>query len=114
MKFKLLSLISCAVLFLYGVDSAFAQTRPVKGTILEEDGQPAIGAYVVVEGIANKGAITDLDGNFTLEGVPATAKTLVITHMGFLEEKVAIAPIIKVTLKQDSEVLESAVVSGMT
>ena len=114
MKFKLLSLISCAVLFLLGVDSAFAQTRTVKGTILEEDGQPAIGAYVVVEGIANKGAITDLDGNFTLEGVPATAKTLVITHMGFLEEKVAIAPIIKVTLKQDSEVLESAVVTGMT
>ncbi|MBQ9185812.1 MAG: SusC/RagA family TonB-linked outer membrane protein [Bacteroidales bacterium] len=114
MKFKLLSLISCAAALLLGAVSAFAQTKTVKGTVLEEDGQPAIGAYVKVEGVANKGTITDLDGNFTLDGVPASATTLVITHMGFLEEKVAIAPNVKVTLKQDSEVLESAVVTGMT
>ena len=114
MKFKLLSLISCAVALLIGGGSAFAQTRTVKGTVFEDDGQPAIGAYVVVEGVANKGAVTDLDGNFTLEGVPSSATTLVITHMGFLEQKVAIAPNVKVTLKQDVEVLESAVVTGMT
>ena len=84
MNFKLLSLFSCVAALFLGAASAFAQTRIVKGTILEEDGLPAIGAYVSVEGVANKGTVTDLDGHFTLEGVPTSAKTLVITHMGFL------------------------------
>ncbi|MDY6278425.1 MAG: SusC/RagA family TonB-linked outer membrane protein [Bacteroidales bacterium] len=114
MNFKLLSLFSCVAALFLGAASAFAQTRTVKGTILEEDGLPAIGAYVSVEGVANKGTVTDLDGHFTLEGVPTSAKTLVITHMGFLEQKVAIADNVTVTLKQDAEVLESAVVTGMT
>lgn len=44
---------------------AFAQAIVVNGTVVEKDGEPIIGANVLIKGTTN-GAITDLDGNFTL------------------------------------------------
>lgn len=90
-----------------------AQTRTVKGNVVfSEDGQPAIGAYVSVEG-TKIGGITDVDGNFQITGVPASAKFVVVTYLGAKEKKVAIADVMKITVEPDSEVLEGVVVTGM-
>ena len=88
-----------------------AQTRTVKGNVVfSEDGQPAIGAYVSVEG-TKIGGITDVDGNFQITGVPASAKFVVVTYLGAKEKKVAIADVMKITVDPDSEVLEGVVVT---
>ena len=45
---------------------AVMQSNPVKGQVVDENGDPVIGATVMMKG-TSKGAITDLNGNFTLE-----------------------------------------------
>lgn len=55
---------------------AVTQTnRKVKGTVLDSEGLPVIGANVVLKGRAGVGTITDMDGRFTLD-VPAGATWL--------------------------------------
>lgn len=113
MKFKLLSLLLCAAAICGGGWHLHAQTKTVKGLVTEEDGIPAIGAYVTVENSQNVGTVTDIDGNFILDKVPEDAKFLIVSYMGFLDARVAIAPEVHVILKPDSEVLEGVVVTGM-
>ena len=92
--------------------AAFAQTRTVTGTVTSaEDGQPVIAASVVVKGAANIGVVTDLDGKFVLNGVPASANTLIVSSIGMLTKEVPIAAVVNVSLEPDSEVLEEAVVT---
>lgn len=68
MKRKLMLLFAC--LFI-GIGLATAQTQKVAGIVIsEEDGQPVIGASVLVKG-TQIGAITNLDGEFSLPNVPA-------------------------------------------
>ena len=79
--------------------------------ISEEDGQPVIGASVLVKG-TQIGAITNVDGDFTLLNVPSSAKTLQISYIGMQTQEVAIKPNLKVVLKPDTEVLDEVVVTG--
>lgn len=96
------------------VGLAFAQSRTVKGIVVsEEDGEPIIGASVLVEG-TTQGAITDMDGKFVLNGLPASAKTLKISYVGMKEVKVPIKPNLTISMKSDSEMLGEVVVTGMT
>lgn len=60
--------------------SAMAQKK-VTGTIVDAAGEPIIGASVMVKGTSN-GAVTDLDGNFTINNVPEDA-TLVFSYVGY-------------------------------
>ena len=55
-----------------------SQTKTITGTIIDETGEPMIGVSVLVQGTTT-GAVTDLDGKFTLE-VPANA-TLVVSYI---------------------------------
>jgi len=48
--------------------SAFAQ-KQVSGTVVDEAGEPVIGASVIVKGTSN-GTVTDFDGNFSIQKVP--------------------------------------------
>ncbi|WP_250736550.1 SusC/RagA family TonB-linked outer membrane protein [Bacteroides fragilis] len=75
----------------------------------EEDGQPVVGASVLAKG-TTVGVITDLNGKFTLSGIPSSAKTLQISYIGMQTAEVAIAPNIKVILKTDSKALDEVVV----
>ncbi len=94
--------------------TALAQTRTVRGNVVsQEDGQPIIGAFVMVEGATSVGTLTDLDGNFVLDKVPASAKTLVVSFMGYVETKVPVADNLRIALEEDTTLLESAVVTGM-
>ena len=107
MKRKLMLLLAC--LFV-GIGLVTAQTQKVTGVVIsEEDGQPVIGASVLVKG-TQIGAITNVDGDFTLLNVPSSAKTLQISYIGMQTQEVAIKPNLKVVLKPDTEVLDEVVV----
>ena len=62
---------------------AMAQST-VRGTVNDESGQPIIGATVRVQG-TNEGAITDLNGNFTVKAV--TTATLNVSYVGYIAQK---------------------------
>ena len=109
MKRKLMLLLAC--LFV-GIGLVTAQTQTVTGVVIsEEDGQPVIGASVRVEN-TQLGAITDVDGKFQIPNVPSSAKTLVISYIGMEEQKVTIAPNLKVIMKANTELLEEVVIVG--
>ena len=101
--------------FLFGTHSLTAQNKTLRGNVIgEDDGQPVVGAFVTVEGQSKVGTMTDLDGNYVLTNVPQNAKTLVVSFMGYQEARVPVADNLRIVLKADTEVLESAVVTGMT
>ena len=107
MKRKLILLLTC--LFM-GIGLVTAQTQKVTGVVIsEEDGQPVVGASVLAKG-TTVGVITDVDGKFTLSGIPSSAKTLQISYIGMQTAEVAIAPNIRVILKTDSKALDEVVV----
>lgn len=104
--------LSMVVIFLSTV--VFAQnTVTVKGVVTSsDDGLPVVGASVFVKG-STLGTITDLDGNFTLDGVPASAKTLEVACLSMKTKTVPVAAFVKVVLDPDAEALEGVVVTGM-
>ena len=59
--------------------ATYAQ-QEVSGTVLDPDGEPIIGATVMVKG-TNNGTVTDFDGNFTLKVAPGTPIT--ISYIGY-------------------------------
>lgn len=92
--------------------SAYAQTqRTVTGTVLDETGEPLIGATVMVVG-QKIGAATDIDGHYSLV-VPASAKQLVFSYVGYENHTADITSnVVDVTLRPNSEVLDEVVVIG--
>ena len=115
MRTKLLTYVLCVGSLLIGLVTASAQTRTVRGSVVSaEDGEPVVGAFVTVEGQTKIGTLTDLDGNFVLNGVPQSAKNLVVSFMGYEETKTPVKDNVRIALKPDSEMLEQAVVTGMT
>ena len=87
MKNKLL----VSLLFLFvGIASMTAQQTGVSGVVISgEDNQPVIGASVLVVG-TTVGVTTDVDGKFRLDNLPASAKELQISFIGFRKEVVQI------------------------
>lgn len=90
---------------------ASAQNQTAKGVVVDNIG-PVIGAGVVVAGTTN-GAITDVDGSFTLNNVPKGA-TLVVSCIGYETVEVVFnGQPINVTLREDSELLDEVVVTAL-
>ena len=88
------------------------QTIQVKGQVVDQDGEPLIGATVKVKG-AQTGAVTDLDGNFQVNA-PANG-TLVISYVGYKDREIAVngrAIIESIQMESDSQVLDQVVVVG--
>ncbi len=89
--------------------SVMAQTnRTVKGTVVDELGEPIIGATVQVVGTTT-GTITDIDGNYVIQA-PEKA-TLKVMFLGYISETVP-ADTKQVVLKEDAQQLEDVVVVG--
>ncbi|MDR0973012.1 MAG: SusC/RagA family TonB-linked outer membrane protein, partial [Prevotellaceae bacterium] len=98
-------------LLLFGIGWASAQTRTVTGTVISaEDGQPVIGATVMVAG-TSIGTATDVDGQFTITGVPSSATQLQVSFVGMIAQTVAIqrGPI-SISLQPDAALLEEVIV----
>lgn len=96
-------------LFIIGIGIVTAQTQ-VRGTVVDESGQPVIGATIQIKG-TSQGTVTDVDGRFNLSA-PANG-TLVISYVGMRTQEVPVQPTVNVTLVSDTEVLEEVVVTAM-
>lgn len=104
MKQKIIMLMT---FLLIGAGSLMAQTQ-VQGTVVDEQGEPVIGASIVLKTDRTKGTISDIDGKFTLS-VP-NGSTLVFSFVGFKKQEVMAQPNMKVTLMSDSETLDEVIV----
>ena len=89
---------------------ALAQSQ-VRGTVVDEAGEPIIGASVQVEGTST-GAITDMDGRFSIQ--VASNATLSFSYVGYVTQKVNVGgrSTINVTLVEDNTTLNDVVVIG--
>ena len=96
-----------------GVIQGAAQVTTVRGIVTtEEDGEPVIGASVIVKGTA-LGTVTDVNGRFELSGFPPSATRLLISYISLMAKEVAIAPQVSVTLKSDTHLLDEVVVTAL-
>lgn len=94
--------------------AAFAQDRSLAGRVTDEKAQPIAGASVAIKN-TRIGTSTDANGNFALT-VPSSAKSLVISAVGFVLQEIAITSqsSFSISLKQDANVMENVVVTGYT
>lgn len=98
-----------AMLFV-GIGLVNAQVSQVTGTVVSaEDGLPVVGASVLVKG-TTVGTVTDIDGNFTISGVPEDGKIIVVSFIGLKSQELPIEPVMNVTLQSDAKVLEEVMV----
>lgn len=104
---KFLLTLLCAVL---SANIAFAQNASVQGTIVDENGEPVIGASVFIKG-TKTGAVTDIDGKFSLKS--SAGKTLVITYVGYEKTEATAKDGMKIMLTPTSHALGEVVVTGM-
>ena len=88
------------------------KTKNVSGVIVDTNGEPVIGASVLVKGTTN-GTITDMDGKFTINDVPENS-TLDISYIGYktLTLKATDKNLSRLVLHEDTEVLDEVVVVG--
>ena len=97
---------------LSSVSIVSAQNTRITGTVLSaEDGEPIIGASIIVKGTTT-GTVTNFDGTFSLD-VPASAKTLMISYIGMRSQEVVIKPTLQVRLMADTQNLDEVVVTAM-
>lgn len=99
-------------------EKATAQVQEVRqqakltatGTVVDEKGEPIIGASVQEKGTSN-GVITDLDGKFSL--ALTGSKELVISYIGYVTTQVKVAgQTLRIVLKEDAQALDEVVVVG--
>ena len=95
---------------LLGISMFTYAQQKITGNVAEANGEPIIGASVVVKGTTN-GTITDFDGNFTLNA--PSKSVLEISFVGYKTQTVTAgnAPL-KIVLKEDTELLDEVVVVG--
>ncbi|GAB6119884.1 TonB-dependent receptor [Dysgonomonas termitidis] len=95
------------------VASAQNNTRKITGKIVDESGEPVIGATitVVVSG-KSTGTITDVDGHFSLDATPNT--TLTVSYIGYLTKKVNVEEKnhYEIVLSEDTQRLDEVIVVG--
>lgn len=86
---------------------ALAQNTDIKGTVVDQNGEPIIGASVRVEG-QKGGVITDLDGNYVIKA-PKGAK-ITVSYIGYVPQTVTAGGMVQ--LKEDAQNLDELVVVG--
>ncbi|WP_025068621.1 SusC/RagA family TonB-linked outer membrane protein [Bacteroides gallinarum] len=103
----------CFVFVMLVVQCAFAQDRTITGTVTDNKQEPLIGVNVVVKGNTSVGAITDLDGKYSLS-VPEGKATLVFSYIGYVTQEVSVGSrnTVDVVLVDDAQALDEVVVVG--
>lgn len=82
----------------------------IKGTVLDNTGQPVIGAYIVEKGTTN-GAVTDVDGKFSISA--SRGAILEITSIGYATQQVnAVSAVLDIVMQEDTQLLEEVVITG--
>ena len=106
---KIAAILWCMV-SLVCMASASAQNATVSGMVTGANGEPVIGANVVVEG-TTQGASTDVTGHYTLSNVPSDA-TLLISYIGYKPAKVQVAgrTQVDIAMQEDAAQIEGVMV----
>ncbi len=89
-----------------------ANKRNISGRVVDEKGEPIIGASVMVQG-SSLGTITNVDGRYTLANVPEN-RTITVSYIGYITVNYAATSrnLSQVVLREDSKTLEEVVVVG--
>ena len=97
---------------------AFAQTGSLKGKVLDNNQEPLIGVTVLVLG-TEKGAVTDIDGTFTVGNLPTGQAVARVSFVGFKTVELPITieanqatTLEDITLYEGNEILQDVVVTG--
>ena len=92
--------------------SVAQEGKRITGLVKDQLGDPIIGANVVVKGTTN-GEITDIDGNFILQNVPANA-VIQISYIGYLAQEIPVGnkSSFDILLLEDTQKLDEVVVVG--
>lgn len=109
---KVTHIASALLILLLGAPGLAAQNRAISGTVRDAEGQPVIGAAVVVAGQKSLGVMTDTDGKYAFS-VPAGA-TIEVSCIGYVSQtaKVGSKSTYDFILAEDSQLLEETVVIG--
>lgn len=107
--FRRLYILMLLALTVFTVNS---QTLSVSGTVIDTEGEPMIGANVIIKGTTT-GVATDVDGKYTLKNVPSNA-TLRVSYIGYQTQEIAVKgqSVIDVTLQPESAMLDEVVAIG--
>lgn len=110
MKERVLFTLAC--LFLW-TGMAMAQVSRITGVVISaEDNEPIVGASVLVKG-TTLGTITDMDGRYSINNVPANAKSLVISFVGMKTQELAIkSGEQRVVMQSDTELIDEVVITA--
>ena len=105
-------LLVCLMWMLSLSSSLHAQTWNINGNVTDEQGEPIIGANVVIQGTGT-GTITDVEGNFKLASVTKGA-VMEISFIGYISKTLQVkdASSLKIVLKEDNQALDEVVVVG--
>ena len=98
------------LMFLAAMSIGLFAQKQVSGVVVYENGDPVIGASIQAQG-TTQGTISDYDGKFEME-VPESVKTLVISYVGMATQEVAAGKNLKITMKENSEIIQEVVVTG--
>ena len=98
------------LLFLVALALGVYAQKQVSGVVVDVNGDPIIGASIQAQG-TTQGTISDYDGKFEMD-VPESVKTLVVSFVGMATQEVAAGENVKVTLQENSEVIQEVVVTG--
>ncbi|MDR1526002.1 MAG: TonB-dependent receptor plug domain-containing protein, partial [Tannerella sp.] len=88
------------------------EKKIVTGNVLDELGEPVVGANVVEKGTKSNGTVTDVDGKFSLNILQDA--TLAISYIGYVSQEIAVGnqTYLQITLTEDSKALDEVVVVG--
>lgn len=88
------------------------QDKSISGVVVDPNGEPVIGANVMVKGTTT-GSITGIDGDFVINNVPSSA-VLVVSYIGYITKEVPAGQqkSLRIVLKEDLKTLDEVVVVG--
>lgn len=92
-----------------GIGAIVAQTL-VRGTVVDEAGEPVIGATIQIQG-TGRGTTTDIDGNFQLSA-PENG-VLIISFVGYQSQEIPVTAAPRIVLREDTELLDEVVVTAL-
>ena len=104
------------ILGLFMIGTVNAQTGGINGTIVDETGTSIPGASIMIQGTSN-GAVSDFDGNFSINPLDDGNYTIVVSYIGYVTQNLAIQvpqdQNLSITLVEDTMLLEDVIVTGV-
>lgn len=103
----------CLSLVLLSLSGFTLAQQAITGNVKDEYGDPIIGASITIKGNSSVGAITNIDGFFSIQA-PSSGSTLVISYIGYISQEIATSgkTNFQITLKEDNHSLDEVVVIG--